>query len=177
MNAPNPYAAPIADINAPAAGAPESLPLAGRGSRLGAQLLDGLVALVPAAPMIVGAIMVAVSMKNGGGATPSPLALGLIGVGGLGLLALVIFQIYRVSTTGQTLGKKWVGVRIVKLDGSPVTFTTVFLLRGFVPGLIGAVPYVGAVFSLVNILFIFREDRRCIHDLIAGTRVVEVPTA
>ena len=46
-------------------------------------------------------------------------------------------------------------------------------MRGFLPGLIGAIPLVGTVFSLVNICFIFREDRRCIHDLMAGTHVVE----
>jgi hypothetical protein len=27
--------------------------------------------------------------------------------------------------------------------------------------------------SIVNVLFIFRSDRRCIHDLVADTRVVE----
>jgi uncharacterized RDD family membrane protein YckC len=176
MSAPNPYAAPIADINAPIVAGADNLPLAGRGSRLGSYLLDLLVGLVPGLPMIIGGFMMMAAVKSGpGGQPPSGLALALMGIGGLGLLALGIFQIYRVSTTGQTLGKKWVGVRIVKLDGSPVNFTTAFLLRMFVPGLIGAVPYLGMVFTLVDILFIFREDRRCIHDLIAGTRVVELP--
>ena len=34
------------------------------------------------------------------------------------------------------------------------------------------IPVLGPLFSLVNVCFIFREDRRCIHDLIAGTQVV-----
>ena len=36
-------------------------------------------------------------------------------------------------------------------------------------------PYVdaGGLFSIVDICFIFRDDRRCIHDLIAGTQVVK----
>jgi uncharacterized RDD family membrane protein YckC len=29
-----------------------------------------------------------------------------------------------------------------------------------------------ARFSLVDVQCIFREDRRCVHDLLAGTRVV-----
>jgi hypothetical protein len=34
------------------------------------------------------------------------------------------------------------------------------------------VPYLGAIFHMVDCLTIFREDRRCLHDHIAGTRVV-----
>ena len=42
------------------------------------------------------------------------------------------------------------------------------LLRVVVNGLLGFIP----LYGVVDILFIFREDRRCIHDLIAGTVVV-----
>ena len=31
----------------------------------------------------------------------------------------------------------------------------------------------GAFFGIANPLFIFRDDRRCLHDLIAGTKVVK----
>jgi len=43
-----------------------------------------------------------------------------------------------------------------------------------VPGILGAVPMIGNVFTIVNYCFIFRADRRCLHDLIAGTKVVKV---
>ena len=42
------------------------------------------------------------------------------------------------------------------------------LLRLIANGMIGSIPFYG----LVDILFIFRSDRRCIHDLIARTQVV-----
>ncbi|MEA2700447.1 MAG: hypothetical protein QOI66_4718, partial [Myxococcales bacterium] len=48
------------------------------------------------------------------------------------------------------------------------------LLRGVVNGIISAIPYLGGLYALVDALFIFRDDRRCIHDLIAGTRVIAV---
>ena len=42
------------------------------------------------------------------------------------------------------------------------------LLRGLVNGLLNIVP----LYFLVDCGFIFREDRRCVHDMIAGTVVV-----
>ncbi len=93
---------------------------------------------------------------------------------GVLFLVIAITNLVLVSTQGQTLGKKIVGVRIVRFeDGGKAGFVKAVLMRGFLPGLIGAIPVVGLVFSLVNICFIFRADRRCIHDLIAGTHVVE----
>jgi hypothetical protein len=34
------------------------------------------------------------------------------------------------------------------------------------------VPILGAIFWITDSLFIFRADRRCLHDLMAGTKVV-----
>jgi uncharacterized RDD family membrane protein YckC len=47
------------------------------------------------------------------------------------------------------------------------------LLRAILGGIIGAIPYLGGIYGLVDALFIFRDDRRCVHDHIAGTRVVK----
>eukprot|EP01031_Cornospumella_fuschlensis_P001780 gene1780-biopygen1501 len=78
-------------------------------------------------------------------------------------------------TRGQTLGKRIMDVRIVRFeDESNPGFVHVFLLRALVPGLIGALPWVGWIFTLTDVCFIFRDDRRCLHDLIAGTKVIKV---
>lgn len=37
---------------------------------------------------------------------------------------------------------------------------------------IGSIPFLAALPSLIDVLFIFRKDRRCVHDLIAGTQVM-----
>ena len=72
---------------------------------------------------------------------------------------------------GQTLGKKALRIRIVKMDtGENGGFVPNVLLRLIVNGLLGIIP----LYGLVDILFIFRGDRPCIHDMIAGTQVVEV---
>ena len=91
----------------------------------------------------------------------------------LGLLAfavILIFQMVLLTKDGQTLGKKALDIHIVKVDtGQNGGFVPNVLLRVIVNGLLGIIPF----YSLVDILFIFRQDRRCIHDLIARTEVVD----
>jgi uncharacterized RDD family membrane protein YckC len=172
MNAPNPYAPPLAELSPPP-GVNISM-LADRGSRLGASLLDGLLFFAASLVMLV-MIALSGSLQRKGSAGPSSDLMEmvvLIGFGFVPLVAFLSFQAYRLSTTGQTLGKRWVGIRVIKMDGTPVNFVSAVLMRVIVPTLLGAVPLVGAFFSLADVLFIFRDDRRCLHDLIATTKVV-----
>ena len=146
--------------------------LAGRWERLGAQILDGIISCILALPGF-GLLLAAGIFSRPD--NPNP-ALMLAGFGLLGLLLLGwgIFQIYLLTTRGQTIGKKLLGIKIVAFeDGSNPGFVKVFLLRALVNGVIGAVPLVGGIYSLVDICFIFRDDKRCIHDLMAGTQVVK----
>jgi uncharacterized RDD family membrane protein YckC len=84
--------------------------------------------------------------------------------------SVFIFQMVLLTKDGQTVGKKVLGIRIVKMDtGENGGFVPNVLLRLIVNGLIGVIP----LYGLVDILFIFRSVRRCIHDLIAGTQVVD----
>ena len=88
-------------------------------------------------------------------------------------LGLTIYQCVLLTSQGQTLGKKIMGIRIVRWeDGGNPGFVGAFLMRAFVPGLIYAVPLLGFLFWLTDCSYIFRDDRRCIHDLMAGTKVV-----
>ncbi len=158
--------------------APEpSASLAGRGSRLGAYLLDQLIALVLILPGLWKLLQPFMKdLEAGKAPTPEELlanfapALPLLIIP---LLAFVIVQVVMLVKNGQTIGKKMLGIRIVKLDGSNPGFTNVIIMRGILPGLIGGIPMVGPVFSLIDVLLIFREDHRCVHDMIAGTIVVE----
>ncbi|MBI2498510.1 MAG: RDD family protein, partial [Opitutae bacterium] len=164
-----PMPAPGGAVDALAAGGAE---LAGRWQRLGAAVLDGIIgcafALPGGAMLLLGGVMA----KGSHSANPTLLLPGFL-VLGAGILALVIIQIYLLVTRGQTIGKKLLGIKIVTYpDEANPGFVKVWLLRSFVNGLIGAIPMVGGVYSLVDVCFIFREDRRCIHDLIAGTQVV-----
>lgn len=143
---------------------------AGRLGRLLANLADGLVALLCVLPMLllmgVGALMDA-SQDTG---------MMLIGIGGLiaivAMIGVLIYNLMLLSREGQTIGKRWVGVRIVRNDGSRASLGRIFWIRMFAPGLVGGVPFLGAIFALANILWIFGEEKRCLHDLMADTIVV-----
>ncbi len=53
-----------------------------------------------------------------------------------------------------------------------MTLGRLVFLRYGGPGLIGQIPFLGSLFSLLDALFIFSEERRCIHDHFADTKVV-----
>ena len=106
-------------------GGPE---LAGRGRRLGAYVIDMIIA---------GIVLAAVAYLN-----PGP-------------LGVTMLDIVRDPTTQQmsTAGSIWFLIIFMAINS--------YLLVTK-----------GQTLGLIDVLFIFRSDRRCVHDLIAGTKVV-----
>lgn len=92
-----------------------------------------------------------------------------------GLFLVVMIQVAMLTTRGQHVGKWVLGLVIVRADGSQAGFVHGFLLRDGVTMLIGLIPLVGGPYKLANDLFIFSADQRCLHDRIAGTRVIKLP--
>jgi uncharacterized RDD family membrane protein YckC len=137
--------------------------LADRGTRLAAALIDSATLYIP----MFGLFALAISMR-------SEASILFVIVGLLYALGILVVQIVMLCQRGQSIGKRALGIRIVKMDnGMNGGGVTNVVLRGLVPGLIGLVPYVGPLFSLVNVCFIFAEDKRCLHDHIASTVVVQ----
>src|SRR5690606_26939677 len=94
-------------------------------------------------------------------------------IGALGLIAFCLMNFHLLTREGKTIGKKALGIRIVTLDGALPTAGNHLLKRYAVYFLPGQIPLVGQFISLINILFIFGGEKRCAHDYIAGTKVVE----
>jgi len=91
-----------------------------------------------------------------------------------GTVVFIVIQGHLLGKHGQTIGKRMVGTRIVSCeDGRILPFWTVFPLRYLSVSLVSQIPVAGQWLSLIDVLFIFRKDKRCIHDLIAGTKVVK----
>jgi len=154
-------------------------PIAGLGKRFSGAMLDGIVSFLIVLPGVVAIVIE--SVQQGSNSPPANLGpLGIVGIAwiGMSVLALVGLQIYLLVTRSQTIGKYLVNTQIVdRQSGEPAGFLKAFVVRGFVSGLIGAIPLIGVFYSIADILFIFRADRRCLHDLIASTSVVDISAA
>lgn len=93
----------------------------------------------------------------------------LSSLGGWTLVLLLIIQWLMLACEGQTIGKKALGIRVVdEATGKSGGFTPNVLWRSWVNHLLYFIPF----YPLADALLIFRDDRRCAHDLLAGTKVV-----
>ena len=143
--------------------------LASRWKRLGGSLLDGLISTIVIIPVIF-ATGIFNQLKQGQRMNIAQTVLFFF----LGLTIFLIIHGYLLSKYGQTVGKKIVGTRIVdKGTGKIIPLGKIFILRVLPISIISQIPLIGGLFGLADSLFIFRDDKRCIHDLIAGTIVVE----
>jgi uncharacterized RDD family membrane protein YckC len=166
----NPYAPPSAEI------APNHEPiarladrrLASRGKRLGAAVVDTLIAVV------AGTILSRTYCALGSVSQSAELAQ-------LGFLVSMVPQWFLIAKRGQSVGKMLFKIEIVVADGSRASFVHGVALRVW-PILFAsmgaqlmapALRTVISVISLVDMLFIFRSDHRCLHDRVAGTYVVD----
>lgn len=171
----SPYAAPsahVADVMHEAAAGE----LAERLTRLLAVLADSVVTLVPIGFAVLAGFRQFKMATLGVQGLSSSASAALMLAGAL-LLGILVANIVLLVRHGQTIGKRLLGIRIVRTDGSRAGFWRIVLLRMMVPGFIQRLlqaghPALAVMFALGNVLMIFREDRRCLHDHIADTIVV-----
>lgn len=170
MSTTNPYAPPRGAVHD--VGIEDDLELAGRGARLGAFFLDGLIA---ALMIYVPALIVLIAVDGVDAAlnpTAETIDISVLGVAGLlclcGFIGWAWITALLVARYGQTIGKRMVDIKVVRSDGSPASLGRIFWLRNVVNWLLGVIP----LYGLVDLLFIFGVRRQCIHDLVADTVVI-----
>ncbi len=163
----NPFAPPVTpfDHRLPTQSSKE---LAGRGTRLVAVMIDGLIAMVYFLPVLMGLGIVEKTKQQEDILYESLIAQTIA------LLIFILLHGYFLATNGQTIGKKIMGIRITDMEGQKPGLARIVLFRILPVSLISMIPIVGGLFSLIDALFIFNTDRRCAHDFIAGTQVVKV---
>lgn len=162
----NPFAPPAAHVaDIARSGAPE---LGGRGARFGAAIIDTLIQVGAyyALAFTVFSSLMPSSTRTGG----------VVGMFALQIIAsfvlFIVIHGYLLATQGQTVGKKLLGLRIVRSNGERASVGRLIGVRYFLGWLIAVIPVVGVIYALVDSLMIFRESHKCIHDNIADTIVV-----
>jgi uncharacterized RDD family membrane protein YckC len=173
-SSPNPYAAPdavVADI--PVAGAGPVL--AERGTRLKASIVDSLLTVLPLLVLGIVAAFVVPGMdlqwlqpyRRAGGYLGQVIPTLLV------FITFVILNARLLAHEGQTLGKRWAGIRIVRSDGTRATLSWLILRRQLPQLVLNLIPVVNVI-AVIDPLLIFRTSRKCLHDNIADTIVVKV---
>lgn len=88
------------------------------------------------------------------------------------ILVYLALHGYLLHKYGQTIGKAEFGMRIEMLNGEKASLQHIVLWRYLPVILMSFVPVIGQwLTGLLDPLLIFRQDRRCLHDHIAGTQV------
>lgn len=129
--------------------------------RFGAVFLDGLIVAVPM--YILMGIFVFLPATRG--QTPNPL-FNFIGLP-FALLSLAYEALMLQLKNGQTLGKMALRVRVVRADGSPIS-------TGQAWGRVAMRTVLGCLWIVDYIPAFFTPERTTLHDMVAGTRVVDV---
>jgi uncharacterized RDD family membrane protein YckC len=181
---PGPYYPPAGGWQQPPA-VFAGLELASWGSRAGASVLDALVVsaiwILLTVPGIV--LLAATSSGVAGGVV---IGLGLLAGVVIAILYGAFFMQRDGEHNGQTPGKQWVGIRVVRVHGEPMGWGWSLLrevvLKGLALGMASTIAS-GLTFFLLGIGGIapyladylwplWDDQNRAIHDMVAETRVV-----
>jgi uncharacterized RDD family membrane protein YckC len=160
------------ELDQPVKQTPE-FPLAGRGQRLAAKLLDGLAEMILLTPIAIylgiGAHFEAITAEE---LTNFPLTF-ILQLALAGFVVHLLLHSYLLYFYGQTIGKRIMGIAIVNNNNKVPGYNRIIGLRYLPFYLVSQIPGLSTL-ALVDVLFIFRGDRRCLHDMLAGTRVIDV---
>jgi uncharacterized RDD family membrane protein YckC len=160
--------------------------LASWGSRVGAALLDTLVILGLVIVLVAPGIAVTVA-TDGGAVGIVLLVLGSVAYFVLLFLYAPYFMRRSGERNGQTLGKQWVGIRVIRDDGTPFDWGWGFLREvvvkvfalSFASSLASFVTFwllgVGAIipYMLDYLWPLWDDQNRALHDMVVKTHVVE----
>lgn len=172
----NPYVAPSTVTEAEVITDPSVEELAGRFTRFAAAMVDGflLMAIVIPIQYATGFFQRSLSQQVG---VFEQLAMSL-----LGMAVMLVLNGYLWATRGQSIGKMLTGIQIVDFEsGHLLPFVKVYVYRYlwslplfiaviFIPTTVDDM--LVNLIVLIDVLLIFGTYRRCLHDYIAGSKVV-----
>ncbi|OMO29393.1 hypothetical protein BH582_18250 [Vibrio sp. 10N.222.47.A9] len=143
--------------------------LASRWSRFWAFVIDGLIYAAAMIPVVLYTDLFDRAVSNGVIELHEQIMMFVYG--------WVIFLLsngYLLQKKGQTIGKNVMEIAIVDMDGKQLGLFNIMIKRILPMNIFVYIPVIGQYISILNYLFVFGKNRRCLHDLIAGTQVINV---
>ncbi len=163
----NPYSPPEARLEDQTT--PGQLMPASRVNRLIAAIVDGIILMVVIVP-----VLFLLGFYEGITQGQEPGLLAQLGAVVFSLMVWTAINYRFLTTKGQTVGKKLQHIRMVNMDGNVPDLVPMVLRRYAVFHFATLIPVIGNFILLVDVLFIFGQSKRCLHDRLANTRVVQV---
>ena len=147
-------------------------PLATRGERFAGAFIDGILNLIAVFAVVAALAFIGINIESDETLTGS-VASAVIG-GLVGFAVFLALHGYLLATQGRTVGKLLVKTQIVDRDTNQIQpFGPLLLKRYAWLWLVASIPFFGGIVGLIDALLIFRENRACLHDDIAGTKVIK----
>jgi len=169
VSSPNPYAPTTESFQPEMVGEV----LAGRGQRFVAFLIDMVVQIIVTLPL--GILLGIATAFLVGDQMTMQIVSNIVG-GVLGIIVFMALHGYLLATQGKTIGKLALGIRIVDRDtGQLMPLWPLIGKRYLWQWILGMIPLLN-ILLIINPLLIFRENRACLHDDIAGTKVIVDPS-
>lgn len=141
-----------------------SVEIASPWSRLGARIIDNVLYALPLSFMAVAKAMGVEDPANG-----APAA-----VAWLGVAVMMGLQAFFIGTTSKSIGKRLLGLKMIRHNGEDAGFVHGWLVRSFAFGFLEWFVNLMLLFvpGLVDALMIFSENGQTLHDRIASTYVI-----
>ena len=179
----NPYTAPQSAPELVSEPELNSSELASRWARLGAAFLDGLIVSIIVFPAIflIGFFSLSSDLQglerlsSSFQLTSTSIFWQVINLF-IGILSYIAINGYFLVKSGQSIGKKILNIQIVDYTTNQLLPPSKVL--GMRYALIQAlynIPVVGSLFAFIDMLFIFGNEKRCLHDSIAHSKVIKKP--
>lgn len=171
----NPFASPVFESfeadDEPDFRRPRDADLPSRWLRLGAAIIDGMILLAVSIPLTLAVTVGLLQFDLDAPTSVIKLAFKVLDVAVTLFLYTVIHGV-PLRKNGQTWGKKICGIKIVSTNGAPVELSRLIGIRYFPLLVLAEIPVLNWI-CVIDILFIFTADKRCLHDLWADTIVVK----
>src|SRR5918994_1366074 len=151
--------------------------LAGWWSRVGAQLIDGVIVGIGGVVLLI--------------AITAPFSIGFFADEDVGVVSIIVGLLFATlcvsivallyapammaRTNGQTLGRMVTGIRVVRAKGEPMTFGFAMLrevaVKALLFGIAGSITF--GLANLADVLWpLWDEENRALHDFIVDTRSI-----